>query len=91
MSQAKRLKTMENYKTVSPKSSRGRLREMLAYTRGCNYRALTGKILVFWMGGRLWEVVVLGNSTANILKKWSQGDFIGSRLFCLTSYLLLCF
>ena len=77
MSQAKRLKTMENYKTVSPKSGRGRLREMLAYTRGCNYRALTRKILVFWMGGRLWEVVVLGNnSTVNILKKWSQGDFI---------------
>ena len=44
MSQAKRLKTMENYKTVSPKSGRGRLREMLSYTRGCNYRALTGKI-----------------------------------------------
>ena len=77
MSQAKRLKTLENYKTVSPKSGRGRLREMLAYTRGCNYRALTRKILVFWMGGRLWEVVVLGNnSTVNILKKWSQGDFI---------------
>ena len=77
MSQAKRLKTMENYKTVSPKSGRGRLREILAYTRGCNYGALTGKILVFWMGGRLWELVVLGsNSTVNILKKWSQGDFI---------------
>ena len=77
MSQAKRLKTMENYKTVSPKSGRGGLREILAYTRGCNYRALTGKILVFWMGGRLWELVVLGsNSTVNILKKWSQGDFI---------------
>ena len=60
MSQAKRLKTMENYKTIRPKSGRGCLREMLAYTRGCNYRALTGKILVFWMGGRLWEVVVLG-------------------------------
>ena len=40
-------------------------------------RALTGKILVFWMGGRLWELVVLGsNSTVNILKKWSQGNFI---------------
>ena len=77
MSQAKRLKTMENYKTVSPKSGRSRLREILAYTRGCNYRALTRKILVFWMGGRLWELVVLGsNSTVNILKKWSQGDFI---------------
>lgn len=77
MSQAKRLKTMENYETVSPKNGRGRLREMLSYTRGCNYRASTGKILVFWTGGRLWEVVVLGNdSTVNIPKKWSQGDFI---------------
>ena len=44
MRQAKRFKTMENYKTVRPKSGRGRLRERLAYTRVCNYRALTGKI-----------------------------------------------
>jgi len=26
-------------------------------------RALTGKILVFWIGGCLWEVVTLGGST----------------------------
>ena len=25
--------------------------------RGFNRKALTGKILVFWIGGRLWEVV----------------------------------
>ena len=28
------------------------------FTRGSNCKALTGKILVFWMGGRLREVVV---------------------------------
>ena len=27
------------------------------FTRGSNCKALTGKILVFWMGGRLREVV----------------------------------
>ena len=26
-------------------------------TRGSNYKALTGEILVFWIGGRLWELV----------------------------------
>ena len=24
---------------------------------GSNWKALTGKVLVFWIGGRLWEVV----------------------------------
>ena len=28
------------------------------FTRGYNCKALTGKILAFWIGGRLWEVVV---------------------------------
>ena len=23
---------------------------------GSNWKALTGKVLVFWIGGRLWEV-----------------------------------
>ena len=27
------------------------------FTRGSNCKALTGKTLVFWIGGRLWEVV----------------------------------
>ena len=31
--------------------------ERWSLTRGSNYRALTGKNLVFWIGGRLWEVV----------------------------------
>ena len=30
--------------------------------RGSNYRALTGKSLVFWIGGHLWEVVAYGGS-----------------------------
>ena len=29
----------------------------LIFTRGSNCKALTGKILVFWMGGHLREVV----------------------------------
>ena len=28
-----------------------------SFARGPNCKALTGKILVFWIGGRLWEVV----------------------------------
>ena len=28
-----------------------------SFTGGSNRRALTGKIFVFWIGGRLWEVV----------------------------------
>ena len=28
-----------------------------SFTRGFNCKALTGKILAFWIGGRLWEVV----------------------------------
>ena len=34
------------------------------FTRGYNnYRALTGKNLVFWIGGRLQEVFTHGGST----------------------------
>ena len=28
-----------------------------SFTRGSNCKALTGKVLVFWIGGHLWEVV----------------------------------
>ena len=28
-----------------------------SFTRGSNRKALTEKILVFWSGGNLWEVV----------------------------------
>ena len=43
----KRLKRLENIKTVSPKSCRGRAQEVGI----SNNRNLTGKILVFWIGG----------------------------------------
>ena len=31
-----------------------------SFTGGSNFKALTGKVLVFWTGGRLWEVVAHG-------------------------------
>ena len=34
-----------------------------SFTRGSNYRALIRKNLVFWIGGRLREVVAHGGST----------------------------
>ena len=34
-----------------------------SFTRGSNCNALTEKILVFWIGGRLREVVAHGGST----------------------------
>ena len=42
------LKTMENCKTVTPKSGRGCLRGFPTVVRD-----LTGKILAFWIGGRM--------------------------------------
>ena len=33
-------------------------------TRGSNFKALAGKLLVFWIGSRLWEVVAY--------KRWSH-------------------
>ena len=40
-----------------------RLLVRCSFTRGSNRNALTGKILVFWIGGRLREVVAHGGST----------------------------
>ena len=37
-----------------------------SFTRGSNFNALTGKILVFWIGGRLWEMVAYGE------ERWSH-------------------
>ena len=28
-----------------------------SFTRGSNCKALTGKVLVFWIGGRVWDLV----------------------------------
>ena len=66
-----RLKTIENSKTVSPKSGRGRLQEMVVYER-FQYKALTGKSLVFWEGCRygrwsLREVIARGGWTVKQL------------------------
>ena len=51
----KRLKIMEShFKLSGPKSGRRRLQEMVVYvTKGSNCKALSGKILVFSIGGRL--------------------------------------
>ena len=34
-----------------------------SFTRGSNCKALTVRVLVFWIGGRLWEVVAHEGST----------------------------
>ena len=36
-----------------------------SFTRASNCKALTGKVLAFWISGRLWEVVPHGGSTKN--------------------------
>ena len=38
-----------------------------SFTRGSYCKDLTGKTLVFWIGGRLWEEVAHGGSTQSIL------------------------
>ena len=64
----RRLKTIENSKTVSRKSGRSRLREVVVYER-FQYKVLTKTIfcvLERWSlmgGGRLGEVVARGCST----------------------------
>ena len=52
----KRLKTMEIINCQAQKVVAVTYRRCL-FTRGSNCEALTGKILVFWIGGCLWEVV----------------------------------
>ena len=36
-----------------------------SFTIDSTCKALTGKILVFWIGGRLWKVVAHGSLTVN--------------------------
>ena len=49
---------MENhFKLSGPKSGLGPSYRRWSLTRASNGEALTGKVLVFWIGGRLWEVV----------------------------------
>ena len=39
-----------------------------SFTRGFNCEALAGKILVFWIGGRLWETIAY--------ERWSHMDVL---------------
>ena len=45
-----------------------------SFIRGSNCKALTGKVLVFWIGGRLWEVIAY--------ERWSHMEV---RLYSRTS------
>ena len=66
------LKTIENSKTVSPKSGRGRLQEVVVYER-FQYKAVTEDIfgvlgrLSLMGGGRLREVIARAGSTVKQL------------------------
>ena len=52
----KRLKTIENHQPSGPKRGRGRLQGGWSFTRVTNSKALTGKMLVFMIGGgRTWR------------------------------------
>ena len=67
-----RLKTIENSKTVSPKSGRDRLQEVVVYER-FQYKAVTEDIfgvlgrLSLTRGGRLREVIARAGSTVKQL------------------------
>ena len=67
-----RLKTIENSKTVSPKSGRGRLQEVVVYER-FPYKVVTEDIfgvlgrLSLMGGGRLREVIARAGSTVKQL------------------------
>ena len=60
----RRLKAMENHYTFRPKNVVAVTYRRFSFTRGSSCKALSGKVLVFWIGGRLWEVVAY--------KRWSQ-------------------
>ena len=55
----KRLKTMEIINHQAQKVVEVTYKSMFTslFTRGSNCEALTRKLLVFWIGGCLWEVV----------------------------------
>ena len=58
----KRLKTMKIVNLRAQKVVAVAYRRW-SFTRGSNCKALTKKVLVFWIGRRLWEVVARGGST----------------------------
>ena len=51
----------------SPKKVIAVTYEWCLFMRCSNYKASTGKNLVFWIGGRLWEVVTHRGSTVLLL------------------------
>ena len=53
----KRLKMMDKISNCQPRKVVAAARKRWLFTRACNCEALSRKILVFWMGGYLWEVV----------------------------------
>ena len=55
----KRLNAMANYETIIPKSGHSPLRVVQTYI------ALTRKILVLWIDGHSWEVVMQGGLTVH--------------------------
>ena len=56
------VKNNRKFETISARSGRGHLRQVVAYERFklCD---LTGEIVVFWKSGRLKEVDAQGGST----------------------------
>ena len=60
---SRRLKTIENNQTVRPVKWLWPLMRRWLFTRDSDYKDLTGKILVCWKFGCLWEVVAY--------KRWS--------------------
>ena len=93
----KRLKIMEYYQIIRPKSGCSHLWELIIYGR-FYCRVLTGKSLTFWIGGRLiWQVMVSPRGMFDCsqikkvteYKRISEGDFIWARkLTFLTRWLL---
>ena len=79
---------MKNFYTINPKRCRGRLctrggrfrtfpfsDTRWSFTRASNYRALTGKNLVFWIGSGLWQVLAwIGSGLWQVLAygRWSH-------------------
>ena len=53
----KRLRKMEHYLNFQVQKVVAVACRRWSFTRGSNYKSLAGKVLVFWIGGRLWEVV----------------------------------
>ena len=58
-----------------------------SFTRGSNYKALTGKILVFWIGVRLREVIAHRGSTVFRITFTANGE-VFAVLFVLSSLYL---